>query len=123
MSHSMRAIVAVCVLALSACANQQDIQPQQQRLDARQWGLDEQTLTSEGAVQSAAWWTAFDDVQLNALIERALSAQPSIQVVEARLARARAQAVAANGAEFPQIQATAKVERQRFTEHGLYPPP
>ncbi|RZI82258.1 MAG: efflux transporter outer membrane subunit [Rubrivivax sp.] len=118
-------LTLVAVAMLGACATQQDIQPKLQRTDAQQWGLNEPALSSadEHGASTDAWWTALGDASLNALIDRALTSRPSMQVVEARVAKARAQAAAAHGAEFPQLQATAEVARQHFTEHGLVPPP
>jgi NodT family efflux transporter outer membrane factor (OMF) lipoprotein len=131
MNMPLKKLSALCVVALSACATQQDIQPTLQRTDARQWGLDEPVLSTlaDGTALPAkataddTWWTALGDTQLNALVDRALTAQPSMQMVQARLAKAQAQAVAAQGAELPQFQATAEVDHQKFTKNGLYPPP
>ncbi|MDE2400427.1 MAG: efflux transporter outer membrane subunit [Burkholderiales bacterium] len=122
MTHHLRRLSAMTLLALSACATQQDIQPKLKRLDVQQWGLDGQAVPAEGAATEALV-PSFGDSTLRALIERALIAQPSIQVVQARLAKAQAQAVATRGGELPQIQATAEVDRQHFTENSIYPPP
>ncbi|HNB47229.1 MAG TPA: RND transporter, partial [Burkholderiaceae bacterium] len=46
-----------------------------------------------GAPTSAVasqWWQAFGDAELNALVQRALADQPSLQLAQARLARASA---------------------------------
>jgi NodT family efflux transporter outer membrane factor (OMF) lipoprotein len=117
-------LTAICVAALSACATQKDIQPSLQRTDAQQWGLDEPALSSNSpAMLTDTWWTALGDPVLNGLIDQALKSQPSLQVVEARLSKAQAQAIAAQGATLPSVQATGEVDRQRFTENGLIPPP
>jgi NodT family efflux transporter outer membrane factor (OMF) lipoprotein len=55
---------------------------------------------SDAPWPSADWWSAWGDPQLNAVIDKALANQPSLQTVQARL-----------------------VQAQRFTKNGLIPPP
>ncbi len=51
------------------------------------------------------WWKAYDDVQLNALIEEALSNAPTMAQATARLRRAEALVGAANSALMPSVSA------------------
>jgi NodT family efflux transporter outer membrane factor (OMF) lipoprotein len=76
-----------------------------------------------GAWPTDGWWRAFGDPQLDALVEQALAGSPSLAIAEARLRAAQGQAIAAHSARVPQVTANASVERQRFPETGLYPPP
>lgn len=69
------------------------------------------------------WWTGWHDTQLDALVERALAGQPSLQTAEARVRQARAAANAAGAARSPQVQLSVDLSDQRFTENGLVPPP
>ncbi len=69
------------------------------------------------------WWTAFGDPQLDALVDRALAASPSLELAGSRLDRAAAQSAGARGAEGPRVDAAVDVTRQRFTGRGLVPPP
>ena len=81
---------------------------------------------SAGAATPAVderWWRDFKDPQLDALIEEALAASPSIAAAAARLARAEALAIAARGGRLPMTGFNASVERQRLSQKGLYPPP
>ncbi len=69
------------------------------------------------------WWTSWGDAQLNAVVERALGNQPSLQTVQARLVQAQAAVDVAGAARLPQVSGALDMTDQRFTEHGLIPPP
>jgi len=70
-----------------------------------------------------AWWKAYGDPQLDALVAEAIRGSPSLTTAQARLRAARAQAVAARAARLPSAAADAETTRQRYPEHYLYPPP
>lgn len=59
-----------------------------------------------------AWWLAFADPQLSALVERAGDANTDIQAAAARLAEARSLLRSADAQRLPQIGASAGVARQ-----------
>lgn len=59
-----------------------------------------------------AWWLAFADPQLSALVERAGEANTDIQAAAARLAEARSLLRSADAQRLPQIGASAGVARQ-----------
>jgi NodT family efflux transporter outer membrane factor (OMF) lipoprotein len=117
-----RPLSALVLLALSACATQQDLQPTVKALPAGQLGLNE-TQAATAADLPAAWWQALGDERLNRLIDRALADNPSMAVVKTRLQRVHAAEVFARAADKPQIQATGEADRQHFSDNGLYPPP
>lgn len=71
----------------------------------------------------ARWWTALGDAQLDALIDQALAQQPSLAAARARAAQAAALADARRAANGPQVQGALEATRQRYTAHGLVPPP
>jgi len=64
------------------------------------------------AAAQAQWWKSFADPQLDALTERALAHNTSIQQAAARLAQARALLRSANADRLPQIGASAGAGRQ-----------
>ena len=69
------------------------------------------------------WWSAFQDPQLDRLIDEALANSPTVTAAEARLAGAEALATAARGGRLPSIGLSGSVVRQRLSKKGLYPPP
>lgn len=115
------AVVAGLGVLVAGCSHQA-IQPKLAAVDAQALGLNASEPKPVSA-QLPDWWTSCGDAQLDALIAQALADSPTIQVAQTRLQRAQAQEMLSSGADKPQLQLTGKTDRQRFTEHGLYPPP
>lgn len=115
-------LAALAVAGLAACSTQQDVQPTLRALDADKLGV-QAAAAKEVSERAPAWWEAYGDAQLNALIKQALADNPSIQITQTRLQRAVAAETYARGNDLPQLQASGEVDRQRFSGHGLYPPP
>lgn len=113
------ALGLLAAAALAACAPIPKLAQPAQPLQPQALGLSEQA-----ALQlDTQWWKAFHDEQLDALIERALAQHPSLAQAQARLARAAAAIENARAAELPSASLSADATRQRYTEHGLVPPP
>jgi NodT family efflux transporter outer membrane factor (OMF) lipoprotein len=112
------AVAAGIVLLLAGCASPRGIAPSQR-------------LESDTAAASAgntpwpatAWWQAYGDKQLGALVERAVAGQPGLQVAQARLRQAQAAVDATDAARLPQVNASVEMTDQRYSENGLVPPP
>jgi NodT family efflux transporter outer membrane factor (OMF) lipoprotein len=66
----------------------------------------------------AQWWRVFNDPQLDALVERAVSANLDLRLAQARIREARAQAGIARSALFPSANASGEYSRQRLSEHS-----
>jgi NodT family efflux transporter outer membrane factor (OMF) lipoprotein len=79
--------------------------------------LDPQAWPADG------WWHRYGDPQLDKLVEEALVGSPTLTAAEARLRAAQAQALAAGALKLPNVAFDAQVDRQRYPENGLYPPP
>ncbi|HEY2624648.1 MAG TPA: efflux transporter outer membrane subunit [Dyella sp.] len=60
---------------------------------------------------SAQWWSAFGDRELDALIERALQANPSLQLADSRIREARALATASSAHLWPSVDARGSAQR------------
>lgn len=122
----LRSIIvsAAAVAALAACTSG-GIEPKASAVDPARLSLGK---AGEGADASIAWpheawWKAYGDPQLDALVDEALSGSPALKVAQARVDKARAAAGAADAARSPRLDADLQLERQRFSEHDLYPPP
>lgn len=72
---------------------------------------------------SPEWWHGFGDPQLDALVEEALAANPSLAQARARLDAAAAAAEGVGDPWRPSLDATAAVTRERLSANGFYPPP
>lgn len=78
---------------------------------------------ASGAWPQPQWWKVFGDPQLDALIDEALAAHPSLRVAGARLALAEAQLDAARSNATPGFGGALDLTRQRFSVSGTVPPP
>ena len=76
----------------------------------------------QGPRRSARWWARFKSPALNALIERALDNNPTLQSAIATLRAAREQVYAQEGKFFPLVQANFNPTYQR-TSTALTPIP
>ncbi|TMH03786.1 MAG: hypothetical protein E6H79_11975, partial [Betaproteobacteria bacterium] len=113
------AAVAAAAVLLVACASPAGIAPQAKMIDSA-------TLTAgAGAAPevSTNWWKAYGDSALDGLVERALRDSPSLAVAQSRVQRAQAAVDATDAADKPRVDAGFDATRQRYTEHGLIPPP
>lgn len=115
------ALLAVVVLCLTACAHQSEVAPQATLRDAASVGLP--AGQTPAAALSGTWWREFGDEQLNQLIEEALVSNPSLKVVQARLARAQATAAVTDATHGPRLGVGVDATRQLFSANGMYPPP
>ena len=122
----MKKILALSIgLALAGCASMGGSKTQSTLRDA---STLEASRTLEANAAKAAWpagdwWKAFNDPQLDALVEEGLRGSPSIALAEARVRKGEAYAREAGAALAPRIDGKASVTRDRFTGNSFYPPP
>lgn len=69
------------------------------------------------------WWKRFGDPQLDRLVEEGLAGSANIRLARARVDQALAAAQVAHAPFGPQVSADGSVNRQRFSEHYIFPPP
>ena len=69
----------------------------------------------DDAAARGPWWKRFGDAQLDALVEQAMTASPTLAQAASRLAQARAQANAANAGLFPQLALSTRASRQEIS--------
>lgn len=130
MARPVPALLAGLLAAalLSACATPGDSRPRAKLLDSSHV-TTQPLLASEAAggaatpVFSPRWWQRLGDAQLDQLINTALADGPSVKLAAARLNKARALAEVSDAAGQPNLSARLDVSRQRFSEHGMVPPP
>lgn len=116
---------AILAMLLGGCAGGGAFQPAPQlapqalsasrtlaaaKIDAAAWPAD-------------SWWRSYGDAQLDAMVDEALAGSPTLTSAQARLRAAQAQFIASGAARLPQTALDAEANRQRYPEHGLYPPP
>jgi multidrug efflux system outer membrane protein len=70
----------------------------------------------------AHWWERYGDVELNALVTRALQVSPTLSAAAARQARAVAALQLQAASSGVHISGDAQLQRQRLSDNGLFPP-
>ncbi len=73
---------------------------------------------SEGKVSDAQWWKSFKDSNLDALIERALKANPDLAIAQAHWREARASVAAVNAQLLPRVDAQASYQSNRTSNES-----
>jgi NodT family efflux transporter outer membrane factor (OMF) lipoprotein len=61
------------------------------------------------------WWALFHSPPLDAVVQRALAANPTLQAAQATLREAQAQLFAGEGALYPSVSASASTTRQKIS--------
>jgi NodT family efflux transporter outer membrane factor (OMF) lipoprotein len=121
------AVVAAAAMALvlAGCADMGSVGSHARLRDADSLGLAAMRTTSDASVPAVdnQWWLAFGDAQLNALIDQALEGNPTLQIANARLARAQAAIAVVEANDKPQVNGALDLTRQKFSSKYIYPPP
>ena len=120
MTRNLKIISALILslLLISGCAGYSDLKPQAEINSVPLTGVQ----TGSGFWPSEKWWKQFNDSQLDALIDEALSGNPSLSEARARIRVAEAASGIAKSADAVQIVGDAASTYQRFPEHESYPP-
>ncbi|MGD9788761.1 MAG: efflux transporter outer membrane subunit [Sulfuricellaceae bacterium] len=119
-----RILLLLVVATLTACATG-GVEPRSTEVDAARLSLGKAGEEAGALVPwpEEEWWRAYGDPQLDSLVAEALAGSPFLQVARARVDKALALAGAADAARSPRVDADLQLERQRFSEHDVYPPP
>lgn len=105
-------------LTLAGCVSSGGIAPKAQAIDVA-------TLVPDAAPAvdvSDRWWTSLADPRLDALVDRALAANPNLAAVQLRIERAKALADAADAARQPRVDGGLDATRQHTSANGPYSP-
>jgi outer membrane protein, multidrug efflux system len=73
-----------------------------------------------GAVD-LAWWRAFGDARLDALVAQAMATAPDVREAEARIAEARANRDAVVGGRLPTLTTSGSATQNRLSQNGQLP--
>ncbi len=120
-----RSLAMAFAASLAGCVGRGDWKPaprlEPQALSAQQ--ALSGTRVDQAAWPADRWWFKFGDPQLEALVDEALAGSPSLEIAQARLRAAQGEAITAGAARVPSGAIDAEATRQRYPEHGLFPPP
>lgn len=119
------ALFSALVMALAGCASTAGIAPVARVMAPAEVGVP----TTAGANadraprNDAPWWSVWGDEAFSAIVSRALEAQPSLKVAQARVSRAQAAVSGEQSGAGPKLNASADATRQHFSANSIYPKP
>lgn len=117
MKRLLGALLATTLLA--GCVDAPSTVPSQTALKPQSLGLS----AAPTPVIADAWWKAFGDPQLDALVDQALKGSPTLQVALARMREAQAQLSVSRAATYPQLTLDGQDQRTHFSSNYIIPPP
>lgn len=116
-------VALVIAALLGGCASTHGLAPATTPMEADSLAA-QHSIGGDGIATfpSLAWWQAFGDPQLDALVAEALSGTPSLQAADARTRQAQAQAGLADAARKPTLGLSAQYTGVQLPETMLEPP-
>jgi NodT family efflux transporter outer membrane factor (OMF) lipoprotein len=102
-------VALAAALALAGCASTHGLAPSTAPMDADTLAATRSLAADPGATfPDLAWWRAFGDPQLDALVVEALSGTPGLAAADARVRQAQALAGLADAERKPSVSASAQ---------------
>lgn len=114
--------ILLAALLTSACATMPTAAPARVAKAPDAYATAQTIPASDAAAWPAdAWWKAYGDAQLDALVDEALTGSPTLAQAEARLRRAQALASQAKAAQLPGVSANGGAERAKQSYNNGIP--
>lgn len=115
---------SVAAFGLGGCASapEDSARRQVRPATALDWPADLRPALRD-AWPSEAWWRAYDDAQLDALVDAALRDNPGLEVAGARVSSAQAALAVARAGAGLAVDLNAGAVRTLYSANGLFPPP
>ena len=120
---SFSCAIAGAALLLAGCAHVPADPGTAQAPDFTQAQHLDTIVLARDAWPTDAWWRAYRDAQLDALMDKALGASPTLAAARARLAVAQAVVRSEQAAGGARVGVGAGLNRQRYSANGLFPEP
>ena len=119
------AILACALAVLGGCADMGNIKPQAVALKPAQLNTGKAigAASADVAWPAQHWWEALHDEQLNDLVGAALSDNPGLRAAQARVRQAESLAGVAKAGTLPRVDASASIDRERYSAHSTVPAP
>ena len=121
--RSGMALILAASAMLAACVSHSGIESHAQLHTLPVNRSDALYGTAQANWPSSDWASAIGGAELQELIAAALAGNPSLQAAAARIDAARAAIAISRSATLPSVNASFATTYQRYSEHGLIPPP
>lgn len=115
--------IMVLMAMIAGCTVGPDYQPPRAEAPASwtDWRSGDPALhniPNAGVMNDSMWWKRYNDAQLNALVDRALTASPDMQSAALHFARAQLQYHIISAQQLPEVAMTASVSREQQSSNG-----
>ncbi|MDB5824098.1 MAG: efflux transporter outer rane subunit [Herminiimonas sp.] len=118
-----RALMVGVALLIAGCASFKGIAPTGQTVAEVRIPVPAAVPNASGQWPAQDWWKAYDDPQLNRLMDHALESSPTLATARSRLARAQSAIDLTRSGSGPQVSGNANASYGRLTANGIIPPP
>jgi len=112
-------VAAVLTVVLSACAWIQNDDKPASMMSPEQIRIADDIHLARDGWPSARWWSVYHDPQLDSLIDRAVTASPTIAIARTRVVHAQAGIDLARASSNLQVAGMAAVDRERVSANGF----
>jgi len=119
MIRTPKLALALCAALLSSCVLPPKDAPRDHAISDSALGLSTATTAPIGD----GWWKAYQDPQLDRLVDETLAHNPTLAQAMARVREAQALADTAHAGLLPSVTYDAADTRQRFSNNDIIPPP
>lgn len=119
--YNLAVLVAMSLATLGGCAHIPDLGPTPALKPVEQLASARSFSAPVAAWPGDRWWQAYQDSQLDALIEEALRDAPDLAIAQARLRRAGAAVQGAGAALMPEVTANAVLTQEKQSYNHLMP--
>src|SRR3569833_3078167 len=118
----MTAAVLLAATALSACAGLPAPTPARVAKAPQSYATAQALAAPTAEWPGDAWWTAYGDPQLDALMQEAVAGSPNLAAAQARVRKAEALAATARSRTLPTVSANASAEEMKQSYNLGIPP-
>lgn len=119
--HVLSALLVTSLATVSGCAHIPDLGTAPTLKPIEQLGSAKSLSAPVAAWPGDLWWQAYEDQQLNALIEDALRDSPNLAIAQARLRQAGAVVQGAGAALRPEVRGNASFTQEKQSYNYLMP--
>ena len=112
----LRGVAAVGIVGVGGCAVGPDYHPPTAHAPVA-WSSPVANGLTDSASTLSSWWTSFNDVELDSLIQRAARSNLDLRVAEARLRQARAVREGSAADFLPSLDATGSFARAKQSQN------
>jgi NodT family efflux transporter outer membrane factor (OMF) lipoprotein len=115
-------VMSLCVISLAACATLPSNTPPRVAKAPAAYATAKSFDAPAADWPADGWWKRYGDPQLDALMDEALAASPTLAEAQARITKARSVRAVVAAQLLPSIDGVAQVQEAEQSDKSLFPP-